>query len=463
MVTEDILIRIRAIDEATKVLSKVAGSIKQISSVAPALEKGVDKLTIIKTFKPTIASANILSGRLADLGVSAQFAGVSVRKFNNILRENNIRFVQGIGFIDKFTGKVMDTARVTRMASIQAKRFRFEWLSVMFAGMALSRVFGGLIRTQLELFGVTETLSSVWTVVLLPIMELITPILFKMLEMFMNMPEGMKLAVGAFILIAGALGTILTVVGQVMLAFGGFALLGVTISGIIAFVGAFSIVLTGIILIVKGIFDIFKGKFEGIGLIIMGVGAILLLFIGLWALIPIAVGAAVFLIIKNWTKIKSFFAGVWQSIKKGFIVLWDAIKFVFKGALNFLISGMNIWIRGFENMINSAIKGLNTLIKLINKIPGIDISRIREVNLGSIPSFQKGGIVPDTGLALVHKGEKVIPRSEVNRGAGNNIVFAPVTNIEAVVTSDVDIDRLAEEINRRLAPQFERAVGRGTI
>ncbi len=495
MVTEDITIRIRAIDEASKVLSKVAGSVKQISSTVPGLAKGVDKLTIIKTFKPVAANANILSGKLANLGISAQVAGVSMRKFNKALRENGVRFIQGIGFIDKFTGQLVETSKATRMASMQAKRFRFEWLSVMFAGMALSRVFGGLVRTQLELFGVTEVLSSAWTLVLLPIMELITPLLFKMLEFFMNLPEPVKLLIGGFVLFAGALGIILTVVGQVMLALAGFALLGVTLSGVIVFIGIFALVLTGIILIVKGIFDIFKGKFEGIGLIIAGVGVILLLFIGWWALIPIAVGAVVFFIIKKWDMIKAFFARTWDGIKNifksawnfvkaiffkativgiiiknweriktFFVKLWEGIKSTFKGSINFMISGLNFWIKSFESMINLAIKGLNTLIDLMNKIPGVSIKTIGDVNLGRIPSFQTGGIIPETGLALLHKGERVIPRSEINRrGLGGTIIFAPVTNIEAVISSDMDLDRLAEEINRKLAPQFERAVGRGTI
>lgn len=35
--------------------------------------------------------------------------------------------------------------------------------------------------------------------------------------------------------------------------------------------------------------------------------------------------------------------------------------------------------------------------------------------LSSIPTYKKGGIVKKTGLALVHKGEKVIPKSKVEK------------------------------------------------
>ncbi len=517
MVTEDILIRIRAIDEATGVLSKVAGSVKQINSSMAGVGAGVSKLTVIKSFKPAAASTTVFSGKLNNLAFTAANAGISVKKFNSILKANNLLFVKGIGIYDLATNKFQDIARVTKMASVQAKRFKFEWLSVMFAGMALSRAFGGLVRTQFQLFGVTDTLAAAWTTVLLPIMEKITPFLFLLLEAFMNLPEPVKLLIGGFVLFAAALGGVLAVVGQVMLAVGGFALLGVTISGIIAFVAAFAAVLIGIIFIVKGIFNIFKGKFEGIGQIIMGVGVILLLFIGWWALIPIAVGAAVFFIIKNWTKVKQFFVRIWNGMKKtfsdawgfikaiffkatiigiiiknwdkiakffvktwefivdsfvkagkfivkAFLFVWESIKLGMKAFINFFIGGINVFISGIEAMVNFAIKGINKLIRLLNKVPGVNIRRIGDVDLGRIPTFQSGGLVDQTGPALVHKGERIIPRSEVNRGVDQSNVFAPTVEITIEnMSSNVDIDLLAEEINRRLAPKFEGFAGRGLI
>ena len=446
-------------------LSKIAGSVKQISSIAPQLGKGIDKLTIIKTFKPTATSANVLSGKLASLGTSAQFAGVSIRKFNNIIRENSIQFVKGIGFMDKFTGKVMDTSRVTRMASIQAKRFRFEWLSVMFAGMALSRVFGGLIRTQLELFGVTGVLSAAWTLVLLPIMELITPILFKMLDLFMNMPQGMKLAVGAFVLLAGALGVILTVIGQLMLAYGGFSILimsnfgsfGAAVAAFGAIFSATFLAIAAIVaVVILGMFFAWKQNFLGMKRIVdvffrgfkILVAGMVAPFIGMFNILKGIFTGNFDLFLKG---IKQFMFG-WIKVIKGAAMIIASL------VLGILVGAIKVIHKFITGALDLLIEGYN---RTIAKITGKKI-RFSFQDL-PVPSFQTGGIVKDTGLALVHKGEEVIPRSKVNGRNESTVIFNNIFNIENNTGSDVDVDRLAEEINRKFAPQFERAVGKGTI
>jgi len=426
-----------------------------------------------------------------------KIAGLSMNQFNKHLKENALMLTKNNQVIDKLTGKQMVLGNVLRQNMIQARRFKMEWLSIMFAGMAISRVFGGIIKKQLELWGVTDMLSSAWTLVLLPIMELITPFLYKLLDAFMNMPEGVKLAVGAFVVLAAVLGTLLMVVGQIFLGLSGFKsllgkrgivgtikLLGTNFWTIMAIVGKFLVVLGGIILIIKGIYDITKGKFEGIGLIIMGVGAILLLFIGWWALIPIAVGAAVYLIIKYWKNIKSFFGWIWQKIKdifwaswnwiKGMFLkytlvgqiiknwkkiknffsgLWQAVIRIFKGAVNVLVSVMNFWIRGLENMINIAIKGLNKLIKFMNKVPGVRIKTIGLIDLPKIPTFQTGGLVTQTGPALLHRGERVLPKG---RARGSEIVFSPTVYITSTINNDMDIRLLATRLNEFWVRDFER-------
>jgi len=104
--------------------------------------------------------------------------GMSLNQLNKQLGKNFMQITKNRQVMDQFSGKLVDIGQASRKAAIMGRRFKMEWLSIMFAGMALDRAFGGLMRTQMQLFGVTEMMSSAWTVVLLPIMELITPLIY---------------------------------------------------------------------------------------------------------------------------------------------------------------------------------------------------------------------------------------------------------------------------------------------
>ena len=224
-----------------------------------------------------------------------------------------------------------------RMATHGMRGFRMEMLGVMFFGMMLQRTMTQLVRPAAEAFGVFDLWREMLTILFLPIMELLFPFFLSMVEFFINLPPGVKLAIGVFVGLVAVLGILLFIIGTLMLGLGSVALmfsgpLVGAFSAIIGVVGAVIAVIAGIALIVGGVYMIVKGKMEGIGLVIMGVGLILLLFIGWWALIPIAVGAAVYLIIKHWDKVASFFKGLWTSIKTGFnsLINWAkdwAVKF----------------------------------------------------------------------------------------------------------------------------------------
>jgi len=322
-----------------------------------------------------------------------------------------------------------------KKTSKAVKRFHFEWLGVMFAGMALYRVFGGLIRTQMELWGIMELFGAAMTVVLLPLMEALTPLFLDLADALMNLSPEMKTALGIFILIGAVFGLILFVLGQVMLGVGSMAIaFGISGAGILASIAPIALALFGIILIVMGVYDIVKGRFEGIGLIITGIGAILLIFIGWWALIPIAVGIAVYAIISHWEGIKAFFERFWVAIKTGFGNMWD-------------------WVWDKAKWIWEKISGLWTNSPL-GKLFGMAIG----FGKGVLGSFQTGGIVPQTGPYTLHKGETVVPAGD------NTMNSSPVFNINANVSSDYDVGRLANELSKYWAGDFERlSKSRGTM
>lgn len=291
--------------------------------------------------------------------------------------------------------------------------FRMEMLGIMFFGMALTRIFSSLTRTSMEWMGTTEILSAALGLLFLPTAEKVTDWVLKFLDWVDNLTEKQKKWIGNILLVVGVFGLMFTIVGTLALGIGSLMLVfGKSFGFIIAKIGAAMIIFIGLGLIVSGITNIINGKLEGIGLVIMGIGIILLLFIGWWALIPIAVGAAVYFVIKHWTKVKSWFSNFWTWIKNLFKKIWDLGKKVFE------------------------FSPLGIAINLGKKVLG---------------SFQTGGVVPQTGPYMLHQGETVVPTGQQGFNA------SPTININASIASDYDVRRLAEELKRYWVSDFERA------
>lgn len=145
-------------------------------------------------------------------------------------------------------------------------------------------------------------------------------------------------------------------------------------------------------------------------------------FIGLWESIKNAFSSA-----NTWLKDKftsawdavkgvfssvgAFFSGIWNVIKEKFTSIGtsvgDAIGGAFKKVVNSII--------GFaEKTINGFIKAINGAIGLINKIPGVNIRMINEMQ---IPKMARGGIVSSPTLAMVgEKGKEAVMPLENNTG-----------------------------------------------
>ena len=93
--------------------------------------------------------------------------------------------------------------------------------------------------------------------------------------------------------------------------------------------------------------------------------------------------------IKNvFSSIGSFFSGIWNTIKSTFTSIGtkigDAIGGAFKSAINAVISTVEKGINFVPNSINKA-------IKLINKLPGVNIPRMSTI---SLPRLATGTVIP---------------------------------------------------------------------
>ena len=108
-----------------------------------------------------------------------------------------------------------------------------------------------------------------------------------------------------------------------------------------------------------------------------------------------------------------------DSLKNTFERVTDFITAPFKAAVGVVKGVFNSLIGIVEKGINSAIAGLNKLIQAANKVPGVNIPTISNVNL---PRFAEGGVVTGPTLAMVGEGgepEYIVPQSKAGKFAAN--------------------------------------------
>jgi phage-related protein len=115
------------------------------------------------------------------------------------------------------------------------------------------------------------------------------------------------------------------------------------------------------------------------------------------------------------SQIGTFFGGIWNTIKSKFTTIGTKIGDAMGGAFKTVVNAI---IKFAESKINGFIKAINFAIDVINKIPGVNISRLSTLN---IPKLDVGtNYVPNDQLAMIHKGEAVIPKKFNNEEFFNN-------------------------------------------
>jgi phage-related protein len=366
------------------------------------------------------------------------------------------------GRLTKVENKLKKQNEKNKQAANSSRKLTSAMLGLMFTSMALNRVFMSLITPVLEVMGVFDMWNAMVISVMLPVMGPLVDILYGLMDFFMNLPEGMQFAIGLFVVLGAIITGLVVIVAMAIIGIGAIAgALGIGFAAAAALIGwiiaAVAVIVVGLGAIIWGIMDLISGKFEGIGKIIMGIGLLLFLFMGGWIpALVVAIGAAVWAIIKYWDEIWAFLKGigiwigdtftkVWAKVGEAFTKIWDGVKETFKGVINFFIQGINAVI--------GALNGVKFTVP--NWIPGVG-GKSFGVNIAKIPTFATGGVMPYTGLAMLHKGETVIPANQTT----NN---APIT-INATIANDYDVSRLADQLSKRWVNDMERvSKGRGMI
>jgi len=164
-----------------------------------------------------------------------------------------------------------------------------------------------------------------------------------------------------------------------------------------------------------------------------------------------------------WTAIKgvfapvgTFFSGIWDTIKSKFTSIGTSIGTAVGGAFK---GTVNAVINFASNSINGFIRGINSAIGVINKIPGVSIGNVHEI---SIPRLARGGVVDSaqTFIAGEHGKEVVMPLENntgwisqladkvsdrmPNKDNGNGGLNVTITNF--INNREQDVQALAEEL-----------------
>lgn len=178
--------------------------------------------------------------------------------------------------------------------------------------------------------------------------------------------------------------------------------------------------------------------------------------------------------------VKNVFTGNWkgacENIKNIFFAIFDQIKAHFKlvfdwinnlvigigttvgnilgGAFKAVVNGV---LRAIENILNTPIKTINSLIKTINKVPGINLGTLGTFNL---PRLAKGGIINQPGRGVMIGGsaiggekgiEGVIPLTDSQQMALLGEAIGKFININATIPIQVGNRLVAREIKKIMA------------
>ena len=409
----------------------------------------------------------------------------------------------GIGF-NTMGGRM---ANRIRMLAHGMRGFRMEMLSVMFFGMAMRRFFMGLLKPALEASGIFQIFGAVLKIVFLPIALALLDVLLPIFNWFMNLPAPVKMAIGVVVLFGAILGTLLFIFGQItlglggvimslamfkgaslggaitalkgfklasLLSFGGLKAAGLSaINGVTAILGKFATFLTGPIGIAIAAFALLwitnLGDFRKFVGEVLGhvkrlftdiFGGILNVVKGVFTLIT-------GILTLNGDKIRSGVGQIWRGVKSiitgipRFVwnVLLSVVSFVGRaigqifgwfGKLWDKIRTIN-WLELGKKIITGIINGIKNWLW---KIPSMIKGTISSIFGGFIGGMTTGYTRGRYGDFIYRAGQPpieisphdtVVGAKDVGK-IGNTINFSPVVNIDANLSSDVDVRELGTKL-----------------
>ena len=149
----------------------------------------------------------------------------------------------------------------------------------------------------------------------------------------------------------------------------------------------------------------------------------------------------------------TFFGGIWNTIKSKFTnigqKIGDAVGGAFRGAVNAVL-------RTIENVLNTPIRGINTLISTINKLPGVKLSKLSTF---SLPRLATGAIINQPGRGVPVGGaiageagrEGILPLTDSRAMAELGREIGRWITINANIPVSIGNRQIAREVRQLMA------------
>ena len=162
-----------------------------------------------------------------------------------------------------------------------------------------------------------------------------------------------------------------------------------------------------------------------------------------------------------WQNVKNIFKNIWDGMKDTAVTAFNAILTVAKnigiGVGNVIASAfknvVNSVLRAIENVLNTPIRTINSLIGVVNKIPGINLGKLSTFNL---PRLAKGGIInmPGRGIpvgsaiAAENGREAVLPLTDTQQMQLLGEAIGRYITLNATIPVQIGNRLVAREIKR---------------
>lgn len=363
------------------------------------------------------------------------------------------------------------------------QKMLMSMLGVMFFGMAIRSMFLSLFNPVMEAYGVFELFSAVLLVTFLPVMEILFPILLKLAEFFLNLPQPVQLMIGLFAAFAVVFGTILMVVGQLVIGVGAlvaaFVFFGPLLAGIGTALSAMFlpfIIAVGVIIALVAIFrQAFEENFMGIRTFVEMI----------WNGISNIVIGVINIIKGAWEMLVGLFTGDLSRFINGFKTLSMGIVQIFAGIVEaiagiFLTIGTMV-LKVLDNMVTLGIdivKAIGEGImshggtwiyeKILSFIP--KLSDIKNRILSMFSGGDSGGSSKSSGSSpkkfndmiwrpgsapvSISPQDTLVATKGGPAGGGSSVVYNNTNNIQ--VMDKYELQRMLDDRDRKLLDDLRR-------